>query len=449
MMTTGNNIKAGIKQRYQNFEVPLPQGDWNEFQGKLDQKYKKRALIRRYSYILLAIFVVSLTTLTTVYFSQDKTTSSTQKTAIVQKGQTLPIHPVQIRKEIPVSGSKQDKAPVNVERTSIDQKNNISALILQPLKPAAEIVKKENITSKNDEVANAIPIEKPAIIEKPIQQPTETNKYVITDTIKLANEVKKPDVPAKTPLKDDSIIALKNTQQKKSSNSTKIACKIVFSPGYSFNKSTSSSANAPKIHENYNLIAGESENGVISFSLGVNLEFFVWKNLSVTSGLFYDKYSTGGKYDFYNNKIPVIDSVSGIIKGYITVNDTVGVHYSINNSYHFLELPLILNYYIPLGEKWKLNLKAGGSMLYYMSSSGKTITADELVLKDVNSYSYNTLNWGLILGLGCNYRINDKISIGLEPTYKQFLGSVLKNDEITGMKPWSVGVNAGVQIKLK
>jgi len=181
----------------------------------------------------------------------------------------------------------------------------------------------------------------------------------------------------------------------------------------------------------------------------VNLEFFVMKNLSVTSGLFYDKYSTGGKYDFYNNKIPVIDSVSGIIKGYIIVNDSVGVHYTINNNYHFLELPLILNYYIPLGEKWKLNLKAGGSMLYYMSSSGKTITADELVLKDVNSYSYNTLNWGLILGLGCNYRISDKISIGLEPTYKQFLGSVMKNVEITGMKPWSVGVNVNVQIQLK
>ena len=165
--------------------------------------------------------------------------------------------------------------------------------------------------------------------------------------------------------------------------------------------------------------------------------------------MFYDKFSTGGKYDFYNNKIPVIDSLTGIIKGYITVKDTVGVHFTIKNNYNFLEIPLILNYYIPLGNKWKFNIKAGASMHYLMSSTGKTISADELLLKDVSSYSYNSINWGLILGIGCNYRLTDKISIGLEPTYKQFLSSIMSKDEMTGLKPWSVGVNVNVLIKLK
>jgi hypothetical protein len=450
-MSIGNEIKSDLTQWYDNIETPLPQGDWNEFKGKLDQKYKKRALIRRYVYILLATFVVSMITITAVYISKDKTTATTQNPAIVQERQTLPEKPAQIQKEITLSGSNQNKPTVTVERNSLDQKNKITAVTLRPVKPAAEIVKNNNITTKNEEVANAIPIEMPAqpIIEKPIQQPTEANKQEITDTINLANEIKKPDVVVTNPLKSDSAAAPQNNETKKSSNPTKIACKIVFSPDYTIGKSTTNSADAPKIHENYNLINNESEKAAISFSLGVNLEFFVMKNLSITSGLFYDKYSTGGKYDFYNNEIPVIDSLNKTILGYITVKDSVGVHYSINNNYSFLELPLILNYYIPFGEKWKLNLKAGGSMLYYLSSSGKTISANLLVLKDVNTYSYNTINWGLILGLGCYYRISDKINIGLEPTYKQFFGSVMKNDQLTNMKPWSVGVNLNVQIKLK
>jgi len=451
MMITGNNIKAGLKQRYQNFEVPLPQGDWNEFQGKLDQKNKKRALFRRYLYIVLATFVVSLTTITTVYISKEKTTTIAHKQVLIQKKQTLSEQPIQIHKEIPVSVNIEKKLAVPANRNSIHQKNETTSVSSQPIKQAGDIVIKGNNSPKNDEVVNTIPSEKSTLPVTDItnRQLTELKKQAISDTIILETINKKPDVVASNLLKPDSVIIPQINQEKKPSNLTKIACKIVFSPDYTFNKSTTNSANAPRIHENYNLISGESEKGAISFSLGVNLEFFVMKNLSVTSGLFYDKYSTGGKYDFYNNKIPVIDSITGIIKGYITVNDTVGVHYSINNSYSYLELPLILNYYIALGEKWKLNLKAGGSMIYYMSSSGKTITADELVLKDVNTYSYNTINWGLILGLGCYYRLSDRINIGLEPTFKQFLGSLMKNDEITDMKPWSVGVNANVQIKLK
>lgn len=444
-MSRSDQIMDNWKQKFGNFEVQLPGGDWDEFQAKLDKKIKKRVLVRRYIYTILSVCLISIISLSTVVILQNKTNTASVQPQSIHEKQPKEVPIDQKHEEIAISDSKAEKPFITV--TKNPNKNQSLSETGKPNQTTYEFVQpneKSSIKAKIDAVSNNKKVEQ--VTDKSIEQIPELKKQVKNDTINLTFKGEKADSAAIKILKADSLINPINKTEKATS-STKIACKIVFSPDYTNRKFQTN--DAPKIHEDYSLIRNKSEKSAISFSLGVNLEFFVSKNLSLTSGLFFDRFSTAGKFNFYNNKIPVIDSASRTIKGYITVNDTIGVHYTIKTSNNFLELPLILNYYIPLGEKWKLNLKAGGSMFYYMNSFGKTISADELVLKDVNSYSYNTLNWGLILGLGCYYRLSDKINIGLEPTYKQFLGSIMKKKEVTGMKPWSVGINLNAQIKLK
>lgn len=444
-MSRSDQIMDNWKQKFETFEVQLPGGDWDEFKGKLDTKTRKRIVARRYIYTLLSICLLTIISLSTVLILQNKTnTTSVQQQSIHEKQQKK-VPTDQKHEETAISNSKAEKPVFTVTKKT--NKNNTLTATGKPNQITHEFVQPNNKSSINAGI-DAISTSKKdeQVTDKSLEQIPELKKQIKTDTINLAFKVEKADsIPIKIQ-KADSLINPINKAEK-ASNTTKIACKIVFSPDYTYRKFQTN--DAPKIHEDYSLLRNKSEKSAISFSLGVNLEFFVSKNLSITSGLLLDRFSTAGKYNFYNNKIPVIDSISRTIKGYITVNDTIGVYSQIKNSYTFLELPLILNYYVPLNKKWTFNIKAGGSMFYFLNSSGKTISADELVLKDVSSYSYNSINWGLILGLGCYYRVSDKLNLGFEPTYKQFLGSLMKKDELTGLKPWSVGINVNAQIKLK
>ena len=442
-MSRSDQIVDNWKQKFGNFEVQLPGGDWDEFKAKLDKKTKKRVFVRRYIYTFLSICLLTIISLSTVLILQNKTNTKRVQQQSIHEKQQKKVPTDQKHEETAISNSKAVKPVFTVTKN----KNNTLSTTTKPNQTTHEFVQPNNKSSINAGI-DAISTSKKdeQVTDKSLEQIPELKKQIKSDTINLSFKVEKADsVPIKI-LKADSLINPLNKAEK-ASNTTKIACKIVFSPDYTNRKFETN--DAPKIHEDYSLMKNESEKSAISFSLGVNLEFFVSKTLSITSGLQLDRFSTAGKYNFYNNKIPVIDSISGIIKGYITINDTIGIHSQIKNSYSFLELPLILNYYVPLNKKWTFNIKAGGSMFYFLNSSGKTISAAELVLKDVSSYSYNSINWGLILGLGCYYRVSDKLNLGFEPTYKQFLGSLMKKDELTGLKPWSVGINVNAQIKLK
>lgn len=226
-----------------------------------------------------------------------------------------------------------------------------------------------------------------------------------------------------------------------------ILFKLVASPSYTFGSYKTKAGSDSLIHENYKEIRDKSEKGGFSLSGGLNIECYLNKRLSVTSGLIYNSFRITGKYDFTNNKIPVVDSATKKIVGYITINDTIGTHFKIDNKYNFIEVPVIITYRAFKFKRLSFDLKTGGNFMYLLSSDEKILNPTKLKIQDISGDHFNKTNWSLMAGLSCTYDINGIISVGFEPMWRKIVDPLFKKDEIINLYPWSVSMNISLMLK--
>lgn len=170
----------------------------------------------------------------------------------------------------------------------------------------------------------------------------------------------------------------------------------------------------PKLNTRFGISGGVGIDGDVS--LGPMTEIFLGKNLGLSTGLIFNRYpqleysspkqfnaQTGQDFLYlYNNQIPA---------NYDALTE-------IQISTSILELPLYLNYYIPIKRKLDLKLTFGThiDLKLYQNIRFETYRSGEEVYTEFNTYAAENTWHNLILGLGLQYKHKSMV-FQLTPTY--------------------------------
>lgn len=114
----------------------------------------------------------------------------------------------------------------------------------------------------------------------------------------------------------------------------------------------------------------------------------------------------------------------------------------INQQFGFIEVPLEIEYSL-IDKKFGLNIIGGGSSLFLDRNridlvSGNTST-NLGEASNINSTSFSTN-----IGLGMDYKLNDKFSISLEPIFKYQLNTFKNVDNV---QPVNFGIYSGLNLR--
>lgn len=146
--------------------------------------------------------------------------------------------------------------------------------------------------------------------------------------------------------------------------------------------------------------------------LGLGLEFFELQQ-------FY-------AFNHKISEIPVVDSASGNILGYLSRSEAIPVQESGYSAIAYWGLPLSLYYEIPMAEQWSLGAEARYTHFFNLYARGRQLDPRSLSLEDFSRESAGDFG-SLRLNLALNYQIRPHVLIGLESTYQHFLGALYRN----------------------
>ena len=185
-------------------------------------------------------------------------------------------------------------------------------------------------------------------------------------------------------------------------------------------------------------------------------------SLSINPGLgyVYDKgkyrveYKSNDSVGYFTNVLSyTIGANNEII--YNTVNENIYdslTHqndYRTMNRFSYLQVPLLLGYRFFESDRVSLTFQAGPAVSFLLGSrkSASVIeyTNARIIRVDDNTPSRVHTNWQVWGDLFLEIRMNKKISIYFEPSFKYFLNSIVEQENVSFKAPWSVGLGIGIQ----
>jgi len=201
-----------------------------------------------------------------------------------------------------------------------------------------------------------------------------------------------------------------------------------------------------KTHEDYEKLRLNSQRSGTGLTVGFLSNYSLNKLVSLHGGLLYSEFFEVMNYNYINYKIPVIDSITKNIIGYLHDSSALPQIYYNKNRIDFLSLPIFIT--LDLFSINKLSFKLGfGSMLSMNTQvKGKKLTSKTLELVDLRKKDIYVLNSSLISSFGMFYQLNNKMTLGIAPIYTKFFNFKLNNNNIND-RPYSVEIKMILEIK--
>jgi opacity protein-like surface antigen len=206
---------------------------------------------------------------------------------------------------------------------------------------------------------------------------------------------------------------------------------FVFSPGPSFR-----SLNYALTNKWVEDIRNAEEVAAFGFSTGVTIQHALTKNAALQTGLLYSV--KGEQTKFTSLKWTTSDP-----------------HYPVKSKteFHFqyIEIPITIAHSFGKS-KLKFFSTAGVSMNMFTKKKTEVVSAfadehKESSYSDVDA-GYLKFNLAVILGMGIKYDASKRMSLYVEPVYKQFLNSIFTDDNAKEYL-YSIGTNIGINYKFK
>ncbi len=185
------------------------------------------------------------------------------------------------------------------------------------------------------------------------------------------------------------------------------------------------------------------------FDAGVELSYYVTPNFKIGSGFGYRKIVTQNSLDYSISQIPVIDSASGKILGYITLpGSPILMQNTSQNQYTYVSIPLSLFQEIPLKGKWSLTGEFINTVSFLVGQKSVAVNTATLEIADANKNDFNQVLFAYQLKLGLRYNLNQSISLAFEPAYRGQYNNIF-NSEYVSWKPNDISLNFALIFKLK
>ncbi len=209
----------------------------------------------------------------------------------------------------------------------------------------------------------------------------------------------------------------------------------------------------------------QSEQTAIGGSLQANLTYYFFNNVFIETGVRYTRFNERLTYNETNiiSQQTVFDSiVTGFTVGPtgepvpiydITsrqVYETEVANREQNNTYHMVDIPLLIGYQIDL-QRWSVYLKSGITPTIFQKQSGYILGEGESTRLDFggNDDPYSS---GVILNLelagGVSYQLDETIHLMAEPSFRSNISSLYEGDFPLREKRKVIGISAGIRIKL-
>ncbi|MDY0078749.1 MAG: outer membrane beta-barrel protein [Bacteroidales bacterium] len=211
-------------------------------------------------------------------------------------------------------------------------------------------------------------------------------------------------------------------------SSSKVSIGISFSPDYCYRTLNPQNDFSEVIAE----IRDETEIAKIGYTVGLSLLYKSWNRVSIETGLYF---SNKG----YQTEFVAVYDLEPTVP--IFVNRAKS-----NYQLYYLDIPLKLNYFVLTGRA-KLFTSAGFSANIFLDQREKVSFEDpestEIIKSDAE---FSALSVAVILGVGIDYAINNKLNLRIEPVFRHAIIPLL--DAPIKEYQYSAGANFGVYYTL-
>lgn len=184
-----------------------------------------------------------------------------------------------------------------------------------------------------------------------------------------------------------------------------------------------------------------------------------FNNFSIATGISIFKQTEKIQYSYINQSLEriLVDSIyidpitnDTIVKHNVPV-DTLMNHYKTNTNqtvYTALQIPLIMSSHILLGERFVLNLSAGGAVNILLHSKGNYKVSSAGSLSDYESKSkapLQTFSFNAMAIIGLNYNLNGRTSLQFALPFQIGLSNVYKKEYFIHKNVNSAGLQIGLK----
>lgn len=421
-MTEWDNIRKGIRRA----ETPLSEGAWKDMENMLESSQPKNQK-RRFGILFWTPLILGLGWILTMNISdvpKDRRIQNETDQDLLQRTTD--------DNEIEYNQSKDILQPPSREMRSIENvSTNKDHLVNsgRKIESADQIIgvqEKEPYSIKENGPISPRPIG--GILELPFQSPTLSTGFQLNLPIILSRS------------SDDLI---------EPSTSTKRGhWEIKGTVGLNTVSTAVSYQNDPMTtHKDFaNLADGNIQRG-LGYQAGVELSWFIRPNIKIASGFGLKTITTHNSIDFSVKDIPVIDSSSGNIIGYIPTNNPVQQKSNEINTYRFLRVPIGLFYSFPINEKWAITTEFNNSVNLLVGQNEERIEPSHLEIQTTSEDRFNPLVFQYQLRAGLRYQLDRRWSLAFEPSFQGQYNNTYRSDKII-WKPWSLAFDVGVIFRL-
>ncbi len=171
-------------------------------------------------------------------------------------------------------------------------------------------------------------------------------------------------------------------------------------------------------------------------------------------GKYHVEYISNDSVGYYNN----VTSYSIGNNNEITYNtQTVNVYDSLyhldnpymKNRYSYLQVPLLLGYQLFVSNKVSLTFQAGPAISVLLGSHtpepDMVYSNGRVVSMENQTPSRVQTNWQIWTNLYFEMRLNKKLSLYLDPSFKYYLNPVATGENVKFKAPWAIGLGVGLQ----
>lgn len=404
-MNTKNNLHYALKNAFENHEVPLREAQWQRLEGALiHTKPRKRYISLLFTLSLVVISSLS-TYLLTIEFTRSQrpaqqdseTASNTEYPSRI----TTPPNAVTLKKK----RSGLSKNSISLVTSTFNKyhssSNNHNSRIADKNRPAVATVQPEIFAEiGNEEVQEAT------------DEDSETGKSEIIPSITAETSESAPE-PSGKPEKG-------SVEKKEDYTGSPKSPRWAFSASAGISKlnlRVQQIDNANKLHKDTRALyeAAHQNNKTFFFNLGLDYNLVPGLNLGLNSGLQYLKMSNPVEVRYRVTDVPFYDADRSIA-GYYNPDsaDVIELAASTTNTTTFINIPLRLNYTIPLNKKSEFLFTFGANFMTLIAAKGKDISLNEMKVKPLDKDVYHRFSAGFLGGAQYSHRIKDPWWAGVE-----------------------------------
>jgi len=211
----------------------------------------------------------------------------------------------------------------------------------------------------------------------------------------------------------------------------------------SFNHLKAPFTNRYNMDENMTL-RNSLEKPMLDWSGGFYADYMLGERWRVATGIAMLNFTQQFNY----NLIPAVGLTNGAAEQGVPVfnpTDSIvsGSLYNTRIRYNWTEIPLLFTYQITNGQKWNVELQAGASYAILNAVDASIISYDNtglLQLKDKDAFPGLQNSVFIICNPTISYTLNEKVQIGLMPTFKYSLNTMINNENWVQQHPYFIGM---------